>query len=169
METILIIYEWDRIHFGNNERDVWTGIFDNDSRLFDYNSKNELKRLANEKGYSWKIMRTHKDGTRTVIEDSQFEQRVSQILGDEYEKNEESIWWLSFCDTGKPKGMQFQGVIIIKALGMADALRRTWLININPGGEVKGFQCTENLQMINYEKMGEKLLSKEQLKEFGLI
>lgn len=98
-----------------------------------------------------------------------FEQRVSQILGEEYDRDEEDIYWLSFCDGSKPKGSQFQGVIIIKAMGMADALRRTWLLQINPGGEVQGIKCTENLQMIDYDKMGEKLLSKEQLKEFGLI
>ena len=96
-----------------------------------------------------------------------FEQRVSQILGDEWERNEEKIWWLSFCDTDKPKGTQFQGVIIIKAMGLADATYRTHKLGINPGGEIQAYDLSELPN--DYSKVGEKLLSKEQLKEFGLI
>jgi hypothetical protein len=45
-------------------------------------------------------------------------------------------WWLSFCDASKPAGSQFLGACIVSAEDVADACRESWLLNINPGGEV---------------------------------
>lgn len=52
---------------------------------------------------------------------------------------EDQCFWMSFCDTGKPQGQQFLGVIIMFAPGIAHAIDRTWKLGINPGGEVMSY------------------------------
>ena len=46
------------------------------------------------------------------------------------------MWWLSFCDTGKPEGSQFLGVAIVQAPTLAAAVTRSHVQGVNPGGQV---------------------------------
>ncbi len=48
------------------------------------------------------------------------------------------MWWLSFCDTDRPKGTQFLGACIVRAPSMVAAVILAHALGINPGGEVVG-------------------------------
>jgi hypothetical protein len=45
-------------------------------------------------------------------------------------------WWMSFCGAERPAGQQFLGVAIIDAPTFEDALTKSWLTGVNPGGEI---------------------------------
>lgn len=45
-------------------------------------------------------------------------------------------FWCSFCDSTLPPGSQFLGVVIVKAQGPATATALTYVLGINPGGEI---------------------------------
>jgi hypothetical protein len=47
-----------------------------------------------------------------------------------------SFYWLSFCDVKRPKGSQFLGACCLRAESLEEALTRSHLMGINPGGEV---------------------------------
>lgn len=47
-------------------------------------------------------------------------------------------WWLSFCDSDRPKGQQFLGVAIVCAHAFTEAITAAHVLGINPGGEVQG-------------------------------
>lgn len=47
-------------------------------------------------------------------------------------------WLLSFADPERPRGKTFLGVIFVSAPDLVSAIRHTWTLNINPGGEVQG-------------------------------
>lgn len=49
---------------------------------------------------------------------------------------DDPLFWLSFCDTGKPEGSQFLGVAIIQAPTFPAAITRSHVLNVNPGGQV---------------------------------
>jgi hypothetical protein len=49
------------------------------------------------------------------------------------------LWWLSFADPGLPEGSQFLGVVILEAAGLADAVTKSHLLGLNPGGEILGY------------------------------
>lgn len=51
-------------------------------------------------------------------------------------------WWLSFCDTSKPKGQQFLGVVVIEGVDLRGAIQRSWALGLNPGGEVMSIALT---------------------------
>lgn len=76
------------------------------------------------------------------------QERLLQALAYE-EQQPQMYWWLSFADSNKPKGEQFLGATIVKAGGPASAIRRTHVLNINPGGQVA------------YEKIGKLSLFPE--------
>jgi hypothetical protein len=48
------------------------------------------------------------------------------------------LWWLSFCDPGRPVGQKFLGACIVPASGMVGAIRVAHEQGCNPGGEVVG-------------------------------
>ena len=70
---------------------------------------------------------------------------------------------LSFRDTQKPKGDQFLGVIITRAIDINDAILKTKILGTNPGGEI---QCYEIEDMENCDCQ-DKLLNVEQLRKYG--
>lgn len=72
--------------------------------------------------------------------------------------------WMSFCDTSKPTGEQFLGVIITRAKGIASAIDKTWSLGINPGGQVMSHETDP--QGIAAEHF-DKLLSKNELVKAG--
>ena len=73
-------------------------------------------------------------------------------------------WWMSFCDTGKPRGQQFLGVAIIKAPGFAHAHQRACALGINPGGQIQA-QPVEGVA----DDYHDRLLSRAELETAGLV
>ena len=68
------------------------------------------------------------------------------------------IWWLSFAE-GK-----FLGVFITRAKDFDTALRKTFNLGVNPGGQVMAYQC-DNTDKIPPDAM-DRLLSKEDLDDY---
>jgi len=100
-------------------------------------------------------MKTMKDATQTQLESS-------EIINDE-RGDAPGLWWLSFCDTKNPSGYQFLGVAIVEAPGFISALKKTWTLRINPGGEVKGWPV-EGVP----PEYRDRLLSREEVEDAGL-
>lgn len=73
-----------------------------------------------------------------------------------------SIWWLSFRDNGG----RFQGVVMVRAYGLAQAIDITHSLGINPGGEVQAHVVTD--RDIRPELLN-RLLSEDELKKSGLM
>jgi hypothetical protein len=47
------------------------------------------------------------------------------------------VWyWLSFCDSSRPKGTQSLGICIVEGQDEKDAHRNATLLGLNPGGEI---------------------------------
>ena len=66
-------------------------------------------------------------------------------------------WWLSFCKTNWPaavrkNGYHFLGVAIVEADGFMQAIKKTWDLQINPGGEVKGWMV-ENVPSEYHDRL----------------
>ena len=57
-EGRFIHYTWNR----GSDWKLWTGIHKDTEEIFDYNSKNELKLLAEKEGYDWEV---YKHNTKT--------------------------------------------------------------------------------------------------------
>lgn len=72
--------------------------------------------------------------------------------------------WMSFCDTSKPRGFQFLGVIIVKARGAATAIREINRLGINPGGEIMTIELGNVI--FDESKYANRLLTKEQAEEW---
>jgi hypothetical protein len=71
---------------------------------------------------------------------------------------------MSFCDTSKPTGEQFLGVVITHAKGIASAIDKTWSLGINPGGEVMSYETDpSDIASEHFDK----LLSKHELVKAG--
>lgn len=68
-------------------------------------------------------------------------------------------WWLSFCDTTRPKGEQFLGVAIVQAGGIVSAVGEAHRLGCNPGGEVQGWP----MPLVPAEEWRERLLSREEV------
>jgi hypothetical protein len=47
------------------------------------------------------------------------------------------LWWLSFADPDLPEGSQFLGVVIVQAATLEDAVTRSHLLGVNPGGGIQ--------------------------------
>lgn len=56
-----------------------------------------------------------------------------------------TTWWLSFCDTARPKGQAFLGVILVDAPTFLEAVAWTHSLRVSPGGEVNGYVIDETL------------------------
>jgi hypothetical protein len=48
----------------------------------------------------------------------------------------ESWFYMSFCDAGRAEGKQFLGGAYIRGKTIAEALTRSHMLGVNPGGEV---------------------------------
>lgn len=90
--------------------------------------------------------------------------KKNQALSKEIAAGKERYLWMSFADPTKPKGQQFLGVIITKAMGPTDAMLKTHELGINPGGEIKMWEITEPNQ-----KFVDRLMQKKELESEGLI
>lgn len=50
----------------------------------------------------------------------------------------DDLWfYMSFCDADLPEGQQFLGGIYVRGASLEEALTRSHLLSINPGGEVE--------------------------------
>ena len=56
------------------------------------------------------------------------------------QKSDYRYLWLSFCDTRKPEGEQFLGVIVTENGPIPETIARLCKMGINPGGEIHGFE-----------------------------
>lgn len=82
------------------------------------------------------------------------------------EKPEYGSWfYLSFCDTTKPAGTQFLGGIYVKGWEIGEALTRSHLLGINPGGEVQFVGPLPHSKLVEMvrEEDRERLLTKEEV------
>jgi len=46
----------------------WSGIFEDNSEGYDYNPKQQLIESCKKDGYNYKVLRQHRNGTRSVVE-----------------------------------------------------------------------------------------------------
>lgn len=77
-------------------------------------------------------------------------------------------WWLSFADPDKPKGLQFLGVIVVKAVSFQDA-HATSLLCGNPGGEVQGVELPDEIAAKVPDRYLHHLLSRQETMELDEI
>lgn len=84
-------------------------------------------------------------------------------LAEEQDRPERCLW-ISFCDTDRPKGQQFLGVVIMLAKGLAHAVDRSWELGINPGGEIMSYETDgSDIRPEHFDR----LLSKDELMAYG--
>lgn len=67
------------------------------------------------------------------------------------------LWWLSFADDDG-----FRGVAIVDAPSFIEAVMKTHVLDINPGGSVRGFPCPD-ASLIPPEHV-DRLLSLDELR-----
>lgn len=99
------------------------------------------------------------------------EKKALKILEEEGFQ-EPRYFWLSFCDPERPVGEQFLGVVVTKACGFLNAVKKAHELGINPGGGVKSWEIPEELINEEWkeklEKMLDQLWSKKELEERGI-
>lgn len=62
-----------------------------------------------------------------------------------------AFFYLSFCDTERPKGTQFLGATIVEAPDSTSAVKRSWELGINPGGEVAILRSDKTIDELGSE------------------
>lgn len=72
--------------------------------------------------------------------------RIAQALADEAATGTMGWWWLSFADASLPRGEQFLGGCVVRAMGMGTAVRESHRLGINPGGEVRGMAFPASIE-----------------------
>lgn len=75
------------------------------------------------------------------------------------------LFWLSFCDSDKPKGTQFLGCVIIEAPDLVDAITKSHGLGVNPGGEVLSIEIPDEVRDRFGPEHRDKLLSREYVDE----
>ena len=53
-------------------------------------------------------------------------------------------YYMSFANPNLPKGSQFLGALIIDGYNPSHAISRSWLLKLNPGGEIAFAQLDED-------------------------
>lgn len=91
----------------------------------------------------------------------------------------EKLWWLTFSDPHLSFEKRFLGIAVVTAETFEGALKKTWELGINPGGQVQGLELEEENFLGNVEQIKagleqarlhqNRLLSMDDLKAFGLI
>lgn len=76
------------------------------------------------------------------------------------------IWWLSFADARRPRGEQFLGAVMVRALTFLEAVRVSHVLKLNPGGEVQGRPCPAKIVPLVPPAWVERLMSREDVKQF---
>jgi hypothetical protein len=76
-------------------------------------------------------------------------------------------WWMSFCDPERPTGDQSLGALIITGEDHIAMLARSWLLELNPGGEVQFFEIPkEYYSRIPQEWVETRLITREEAEAF---
>ena len=66
---------------------------------------------------------------------------------DDLSLNQRPRWfWLSFADAELPKGEQFLGACLVKAVIFPAAIEKAHRLGINPGGEVQGMELDDDAE-----------------------
>lgn len=84
--------------------------------------------------------------------------RRAHLIKEESAKPER-WWWLSFAGE---KG--FLGAVIVRARGFVTALEFARLMELNPGGEVRGIELPDEAEPL-LEAFANRLLSREEINE----
>ncbi len=53
------------------DRCFWEGVIEGENEVYDWDTKDHLIELAKRENMNWKVLRQHRDGTVSVIEQSQ--------------------------------------------------------------------------------------------------
>lgn len=101
-----------------------------------------------------------------MLTKEEIEARRLMSLAKEIEENQRSLWWMSFCDTDKPAGQEFLGVIVVEDLGPMHAISKAHELGINPGGQVMIVPVQPS--SIKPEHLN-RLLAMEELLEMGYV
>lgn len=64
-----VIIHWQMSWSGQFSDYNWTGEFEDDGDVYDYNTKESLKTDCIKDGFNYKVIRHHKDGTDTIMEE----------------------------------------------------------------------------------------------------
>ena len=112
---------------------------------------------TSEKARLQAIRNQLEDGLRVERETDQLQRENRAILDRELRRGAGalpmSLFFLSFCDAGLPKGSQFLGGCIVEGgdtgdgrIDLALAIQAAWRQGCNPGGEVQATPVTEELR-----------------------
>jgi len=96
--------------------------------------KNDKKLMLNDSSIQELDEESYVEQASKIDHLLKVQKRKKELHDEEIKRNIMCFVWLSFADATKPKGTQFNGVILTKALGSTDALIKTHKLNINPGG-----------------------------------
>jgi hypothetical protein len=84
-----------------------------------------------------------------------------------------TLYWLSFCDSDRPKGQQFLGACLVPAGETGDhkadlriALQNAWLLGCNPGGEVRFQPVPATVESHIRDFWVGRLLTREEAQKF---
>jgi len=99
------------------------------------------------------------------MDDKERARRFEEKLAEELKAGDLGLWWLSFADGTKPVGQQFLGVVILEAYGFTDAIARSHAMDLNPGGEVRGFRVDPAEHPLHLRN---RLLQRHELVDIGV-
>lgn len=66
--TVMIIYEHFTPSVAHASKSCWSGIFKDTREGYDYGTKEYLKRECLKDGFNFEVYRSHRNGSRTIIE-----------------------------------------------------------------------------------------------------
>ena len=69
MRKVRIVYEHFAANNAHGNRKFWTGIYTDTMEAFDYNPKDQLIKSCKKQGYPYEVIRVHRNGTTSVIEE----------------------------------------------------------------------------------------------------
>lgn len=74
------------------------------------------------------------------------------------------LYWISFVDESKPVGQAFVGVAIVRARNQEDAIKESWRLKLNPGGQA----CIIRVPEL-YADYTNRLMNKEEIMKMELV
>ncbi len=69
-KKILIIRHQHNIGGQIADRRFWEGAIEGETDVWDWHTKENLKKQAEEAGMGWRVLRYHRDGTISIMEES---------------------------------------------------------------------------------------------------
>ena len=79
-----------------------------------------------------------------------------------------TYFYMSFCDPDKPKGSKFLGALVIQGSDFDQALKKSWRLDLNPGGEIMFFEVPKSFEHRVTPDLVNRLLTKEEVEEIDL-